>query len=86
VFSAPATRQHDGHPHAKPADWVRCLLANCTRGAIFSPFAGSGTSLIAAELLGRRWAGVEIDPGYCDVIVERWQEFTGGRAIRARQE
>lgn len=82
VFVAPATRQFAGHPHAKPVDWVRCLLANCTRGDVFSPFAGSGTGLIAAEQLGRRWVGVELDAGHCDVIVERWQAFTGGRAVR----
>lgn len=82
IFSAPATRQHEGHAHAKPVDWVRCLLANCTRGDIGDPFAGSGTSLIAAELLGRRWVGNEIDPATCDVIVRRWEEFTGDRATR----
>lgn len=82
IFSAPATRQHQGHAHAKPVDWMRCLLANCTRGMIGDPFAGSGTSLIAAELLGRRWVGSEIDPATCEVICRRWGEFTGGQAVR----
>lgn len=82
IFASPATRQFDGHPHAKPVDWVRCLLANCTHGDIFSPFAGSGTSLIAAEQIERRWVGIEISPAYCDVIVQRWEAFTGGTATR----
>jgi len=45
-------------------------------------FLGSGTTLIAAQQLNRRCYGMEIDPKYCDVIVRRWEEFTGQKAIR----
>ena len=48
---------------------------------IFDPFMGSGTTLIAAEKNGRIGYGTEISPGYCDVIVKRWQDFTGQQAI-----
>lgn len=47
---------------------------------IYDPFLGSGTTLIAAEHLKRRCYGIEIDPGYCDVVIERWQNITGGKA------
>ena len=53
-------------------------------GLVCDPFCGSGTTLIAAEKLGRRCYGMEIEPRYCDVIVERWQQFTGKKAKRIR--
>ncbi|MFW9616176.1 MAG: DNA methylase N-4, partial [Aquabacterium sp.] len=46
-------------------------------------FGGSGSTLIAAEKSGRRCFMMELDPKYCDVIVRRWQEFSGGKAISA---
>ncbi len=49
---------------------------------VYDPFLGSGTTLIAAEQLGRRCFGVEIDPAYCDVIVQRWENLTGQKAVR----
>jgi DNA modification methylase len=49
--------------------------------AIYEPFCGSGSTLIAAEQLGRKCYGMEISPNYVDVIVRRWQEFTGERAV-----
>jgi DNA modification methylase len=49
---------------------------------VLDPFCGSGTTLIAAEQLGRTCAAVELDPAYCDVIVERWQNATGETAVR----
>ena len=50
--------------------------------AIYEPFAGSGTTIIAAESTGRVCLAMEIDPRYCDVIVERWQRYTGKTARR----
>ncbi|MBI1363450.1 MAG: hypothetical protein GC134_05655 [Proteobacteria bacterium] len=47
---------------------------------ILDPFAGSGTTLIAAEKIGRKGYVMALDPVYVDVIINRWQEFTGGRA------
>jgi tRNA G10 N-methylase Trm11 len=49
---------------------------------VYDPFLGSGTTLVAAEQLNRTCVGLEIDPAYCDVIVERWQNLTGGQARR----
>ena len=53
-----------------------------SRDIVLDPFGGSGTTMIAAERAGRRARLVELDPKYVDVIVQRWQEATGGRAIR----
>ena len=86
LFCRQITSEHaDGmHPHSKPVDWIRCLIGNCSTGSIFDPFLGSGTTLIAAEQLDRRCYGLEIEPRYCDVIVRRWEEFTGKKATREK--
>jgi DNA modification methylase len=48
---------------------------------VLDPFAGSGTVLIAAERTGRKACALEIDPGYVDVAIRRWQAFTGKSAV-----
>ncbi len=48
--------------------------------AVYEPFCGSGTTLIAAEMTGRACHAVELDPAYVDVAVRRWEAFTGARA------
>jgi DNA modification methylase len=49
---------------------------------ILEPFAGTGTTIIAAEKLGRKCYGMELSPQYVDVIIKRWQDFTGKKAVR----
>jgi DNA modification methylase len=69
------------HPTQKPV----ALMAWClgfSKGDVFDPYSGSGTTLIAAEQLDRTCCGVELSPAYCDVIVERWQNLTGKSATR----
>jgi DNA modification methylase len=51
-------------------------------GDVYDPFVGSGTTLIAAEQLGRRCFAMEIDPIYVQMSIERWQNFTGRQAVR----
>ena len=70
------------HPTQKPVELMRRPILNHTkRGeAIYDPFLGSGTTMAAAEANGRVCYGLEIDPRYCDVIVQRWQEFSGQHA------
>ena len=57
--------------HSKPLDWITALIANCTSGDVVDPFAGSGTSIIACEQLGRRCFASEILPGMAAAIIER---------------
>ncbi len=68
-----------GHGTQKPIELMRRPILNHTeRGeAVYDPFLGSGTTLIAAELTERVCCGLEIDPKYVDVIVCRWQQLTG---------
>jgi DNA modification methylase len=62
----------------------RPILNNSTPGqAVYEPFMGSGTTLIAAETTGRICYGVELNPVYVDVAIERWQAFTGEEAVLA---
>lgn len=70
------------HPTVKPTMLVADAIKDCSKpgGVILDPFGGSGTTLVAAERTGRRARIIEIDPVYCDVIIRRWQTFTGKRA------
>jgi DNA modification methylase len=52
-----------------------------TRDIVLDPFGGSGSTLITCEKTGRQARLVELDPKYCDVIVQRWQAFAGGVAV-----
>lgn len=61
----------------------RCIAACSDRGdVVLDPYAGTGTTMVAAEALGRICYSIELDPGYCDVIVDRWERLTGKKAVR----
>jgi DNA modification methylase len=71
------------HPTVKPVALVADAIMDCSaRGDIvLDPFVGSGTTVIAAERTGRTCYGIELDPGYVDTVVRRWQKFTGLEAV-----
>lgn len=73
------------HPTVKPVRLVADAILDCSaRGElVLDPFLGSGTTLIAAERVGRVCCGMEIDPLYVDTIIRRWQTFTGEQATHA---
>jgi DNA modification methylase len=77
VVRVDKTRHNDLHPTMKPTGLIRHLLANSTRrgNVVLDPFAGSGSTLVACELLGRCAALIELEPRFCDVIVRRWEEL-----------
>jgi site-specific DNA-methyltransferase (adenine-specific) len=73
----------EDHPTMKPVALFAYQIGNSTapQGLVYDPFLGSGTTLIAAEQLGRKCYGMEISPQYCDVIVKRWENLTGEKAV-----
>ena len=72
------------HPTVKPVAMVTDAILDCSRrkGIVLDAFAGSGTTLIAAERTGRRGYGIELDPLYCDVIIRRLRKVCGLAAMR----
>mgnify|MGYP003115713114 CR=1 FL=1 len=78
-------KSETGHSTQKPIECMARPLKNHSFKTVYDPFLGSGTTLIAAEQLGRKCYGMEIDPKYCDVIVKRWEDFTGQTATRENE-
>ena len=82
VWNIQRPSKNDLHPTMKPVSLVERAIRNSSRKGdlVFDPFGGSGTTLIAAEKTGRHASLIELDPKYVDVIVRRWQQFTGREA------
>src|SRR5262245_16576802 len=83
IWSIPHRKSASGHGTEKPVECMkRPIENNSSPGqAIYEPFSGSGTTIIAAEMTGRACHAVELNPAYVDVAVRRWEEFTGNRAV-----
>ena len=69
------------HPTQKPVAIPKRAIGNHNANIVLDLFGGSGSTLIACEELGRKARVMELDPKYCDVIVQRWEEFTGKKAV-----
>ena len=80
-FDKPASSED--HPTMKPVELFARQIRSSTRKGdiVFDPFCGSGTSILAAESYGRRCFAMELDPQYCAVIIRRWEEKTGQKAV-----
>jgi len=85
VWNIKKPHKNDLHPTMKPVELVERAIRNSSRPGqlVLDPFGGSGTTLIAAEKSGRVARLIELDPHYADVIVRRWQDWTGQQATRA---
>jgi DNA modification methylase len=83
VWNIKKPARNDLHPTMKPVELMERSIRNSSRpgDVVLDCFGGSGSTLIAAEKAGRRCFMMELDPKYCDVIVRRWQEYSGGKAI-----
>lgn len=76
-------RRNCEHPTMKPVELFQYQMANSTKqgDVVLDSFGGSGTTIIAAERIHRKARLMELDPAYCDVIVKRWEDFTGNTAV-----
>jgi DNA modification methylase len=76
-------RNETGHSTQKPVECMRRPMENNSSPgqAIYEPFCGSGTTIVAAEMSGRSCHAIELNPAYVDMAILRWQAFTGGAAI-----
>ena len=85
VWQIKKPHKNDLHPTTKPVELMERAVRNSskTRDIVLDPFGGSGTTVIACEKSGRRARLMELDPKYVDVIIKRWQSFTGKEAQRA---
>lgn len=83
VWDIDHVKNDTGHGTQKPIECMRRPIVNNSRigDAIYEPFDGSGSTIIAAHVAGRRAFAMELNPEYVDVAVRRWQNFTGGVAI-----
>ena len=80
-------KSETGHSTQKPVECMRKpIMNNSSPGqAIYEPFCGSGTTLIACEMEGRACHAIELSPAYIDVIIKRWEDFTGEKAELERE-
>lgn len=82
VWDIAKPQQSKLHPTTKPVELVANCLLDCTKEGdiVLDAFGGSGTTIIASQQLKRRARLMELDPHYCDVIIARWEKFTGEKA------
>lgn len=82
VINYPKPSRSKLHPTMKPVGLMRRIILNGSSigDAVYDPFSGSGSTLIACEHTKRKCYGVEVDPVYCDTIIKRWEKLTGKKA------
>lgn len=84
VWDVDRSSKNEFHPTQKPVELAARAMRNSSekRDLVLDLFLGSGSTLVAAEVAGRRCYGLELSPAYCDVIVARWEKLSGGKAER----
>lgn len=84
IWEYPKPHRSPLHPTMKPVALIERAILNSSMSddIVYDGFGGSGSTLIACEVTGRRCRMVEIDTGYCEVIIRRWRDLTGCQAIR----
>jgi DNA modification methylase len=77
-------KQQTDHPTQKPVECFALPMRIHTRPGdmCYEPFSGSGTQIVAAEVVGRSCRAIEIEPVFCDLAIRRWETLTGKRAVR----
>lgn len=83
VLFAPKPQKSKYHPTTKPLSLIRRLILNSTEveDTVYDPFIGSGTTLLASQQTLRKCIGIELEPTYCQVVVDRWEKLTGHKAV-----
>lgn len=83
IWNIQRTQKNDLHPTMKPIALCAKAIENSSKkeDIILDFFGGSGSTLIASEQLNRKCYAMELDPKYCDVIIKRWEDFTGEKAV-----
>jgi len=86
AFGTNKEDERTAHSTQKPLDCMRKPIKNntATGEGVYDPFLGSGTTLIACEELGRYCYGIELDPAYCDMIVDRWQRYRKNKGLDSK--
>ena len=82
VLEVSRPKRSESHPTMKPVELVHRCINNSSKvgNSVLDLFGGSGSTLIACEKLGRKCRMMEIDAHYCDVIIKRWEDYTGKKA------
>ena len=75
-------KERHNHATPKPVEMIERIIKTSSKKKVIEPFLGSGSTLIACEKTNRICYGMELDTKYCDVIIERWEQFTGQKAKR----
>jgi DNA modification methylase len=85
IWKIKRTSKNELHPTMKPVELVEKAINDGSQinGIVLDLFGGSGTTMIASERLNRISRLMELDPKYCDVIIRRWQDFTGSKAVHS---
>ena len=84
IINCPKPQRSEDHPTMKPVRLFGQQIANSSRPGqiVLDTFGGSGTTIVAAEQLGRKARLMELDPHYCNVIIARWEKLTGQKAVK----